>query len=366
MPLEVTRSRVLARTPSLRLNIVTASAMARPTPTTVIAARLANESGVRLAAPMLHEPVYVLAGERGVVDANALGFVPRTTQEFVLPAFKSGGPMKALDDPIRDAGYDPAAATGELIVNGNLADILGLAVGDEVRLSLAPAEPTNAIAFRVVGVTSPDFESPQEKTVYVHLGELQLVTGKHGRDAVDFVGLKLADAREADALADRLDEAYPVEAFSNDDLVAEVGQLTSTFEGFARMIGIVTLGVALLFVATVMMLVVNERTAELGALRAIGMSQARLFRLILAEAAILVAVAAAVGLVAGYFGALGFDAYLRETQGSRTPAAFHFTKFSWPLLLQVTGLTALMGLVAGLVPAWRASRINLLVALRSV
>ena len=330
-----------------------------------LAARLANESGVRVAAPMLHEPVYVLAKGK-VSDANALGFVPRTTQEFVLPEFQRGERMKVLDDPMLDAGYDPAAATGEMIVNANLADILGLAPGDEVRLSLAPGEPTNGIAFRVSGVTSPDFESPQEKTVYLHLAELQFVTDKHARDAVDFIGLKLVDAREADGVAARVGASYPVEAFSNDDLVSEVGQLTSTFEGFARMIGIVTLGVALMFVATVMMLVVNERTAELGALRAIGMGQGRIFRLVLAEAAILVLVAAVVGLVLGYLGALGFDAYLREANAQRTPAAFHFTKISWPLLLEVTGLTALMGLVAGLVPAWRASRINLLVALRSV
>ena len=330
-----------------------------------LAARLQDEPGVRVAAPMLHEPVYVLA-EGGVSDANALGFVPRTTQEFVLPEFEAGGPMRVLDDPMREAGYDPRAATGEMIVNGNLADILGLAVGDEVRLSLAPGSPTNDLAFRVVGVTSPDFESPQEKTVYLHLGELQLVAGKHGRDAVDFVGLKLEDAREADALAARLEEGYPVEAFSNDGLVGEVGQLTSIFEGFARMIGIVTLAVALLFVATVMMLVVNERTGELGALRAIGMSRGRIFALVLTEAAILVALAAAVGLVVGWFGAVGFDAFLRASNAQRTPAAFHFTKISWPLLLQVTGLTALMGLVAGLVPAWRASRIDVLTALRSV
>lgn len=330
-----------------------------------LAARLANESGVRVAAPMLHEPVYVLA-KGGVLDANALGFVPRTTQEFVLPEFLAGGEMRVLDDPMHEAGYDPAAATGELIVNGNLADILGLSPGDELRLSMSPTGPTNNVTFRVMGVTSPDFESPQEKTVYVHLAELQYVTGKHARDAVDFVGLKVDDAREADALAQRLNENYPVEAFSNDGLVGEVGALTSTFEGFARMIGIVTLAVALMFVATVMMLVVNERTGELGALRAIGMSQNRIFLLVLTEAAILVALAAVVGFLVGAAGAYGFDAYLRHANAQRTPAAFHFTKLSWGLLLQVTGLTALMGLVAGLVPAWRASRINLLTALRSV
>jgi putative ABC transport system permease protein len=270
--------------------------------------------------------------------------------------------MRELDDPMHDGG----APSGEAVINENLAAILGVGPGDELRLSMSPSQPTSALAFVIVGVTSPDFESPQEKTVYLHLGELQAVTGKADRDAVDLIGVKLVDARDADAVAARLASIYPVEAFSNEGLVGEVGKLTSTFEGFAQMIGIVTLGVALLFVATVMMLVVNERTAELGALRALGVSRSHVFRLILAEAALITAVAAVLGILLGYLGAVGFDAYLRGANATRTPAAFHFTKVSWGLILQVSGLTALMSLFAGLAPAWRASRVNLLAALRSV
>jgi putative ABC transport system permease protein len=292
--------------------------------------------------------------------------VPRSTEAFVLPTFLRGSRMKELDDPVHAAGYDPAAATGEIILNENLARILDVAPGDEVRLSLSPASLTNELVFRVNGITAPDFESPQEKTVYLHLGELQLVTGKHERDAVDFIGIKLDGEVGGDAVAARLAQEYPVEAFTNDDLVREVGVLTSTFEGFAQMVGIVTLAVALLFVSTVMMLVVNERTAELGALRAIGFTQSRVFRLVLAEAAILVAIASLIGFGLGYLGAIGFDTFLREMNAERTPASFHFTRLSWGLLLRVSGLTALLALVAGLLPAWRASRLDVLTALRSV
>ena len=320
---------------------------------------------MRIAAPMLHEPLYAHANGR-VSDANSLAFVPRTTQSFILPEFRVGGRMEALDDPMRDAGYDPAAATGELILNENLASILDVTAGDEVTLTLSPSNASSAIRFRVNGVTAPSFESPQEKTVYLHLAELQYIAGKHERDAVDFIGLKLSGDAPGDEVARDVGERYPVEAFTNDDLVREVGLLTSTFEGFAQMIGIVTLAVALLFVTTVMMLVVNERTAELAALRAIGMPPLRVFRLVLAEAAVIVAIAAVLGFGLGYLGSIGFDEYLRATNAERTPASFHFTRFSWGLLLQVSALTALMALVAGFVPAWRASRLNLLEALRSV
>ena len=330
-----------------------------------LAARIAEEPGVRIAAPMLHEPIYV-HGSGNVSDANSLGFVPRTTQEFIVPSFRAGGPMQVLDDPMFDAGFDEAAASGELVMNENLARILGVTAGDEVRLSLSPSEFTNALVFRVSGVSAPDFESPQEKTVYMHLAELQYVANKHERDAVDFIGVKLTPEAGADDVARRLGERHPVEAFTNDDLVRGVSVLTSTFEGFAQMVGLVTLAVSLLFVSTVMMLVVNERTAELGALRAIGFSQARVFGLVLSEAVVLVAVASVIGFGLGYAGAIGFDEFLRSTNAERTPASFHFTKLTWPLLLRVTGLTALMALIAGLFPAWRASRLNVLEALRSV
>lgn len=330
-----------------------------------LAAGVASDPDVEVAAPMLHEPVYVLAGG-GVSDANSRGFIPETTERFVLPPFVEGGKMTVRGDPLHASGFDPATASGEAIVNENLAGILGLRVGDEMRLSLSPSTPTNELVFTVTGITSPDFESPQDKTVYVHLGELQFVTGKHERDAVDFIGVKLRPGADAAAVSARLAASQPVEPYTNDDLVREVGTLTSTFEGFAQMIGIVTLGVALLFVTTVMMIVVNERTAEIGMLRAIGMGRPRLFFLILAEAAILIAAATIVGFVVGWFGAIGFDEFLRASNAERTPESFHYTRFSWGLLLQVTGLVAVMGLVAGLIPAWRATRVNLLQALRSV
>jgi ABC-type lipoprotein release transport system permease subunit len=327
-----------------------------------LADSIANEKGVQLAAPMLHEEVYALANGK-VSDANALGIVPRTTQQFLLPPFTQGHAMQVLDDPAR---YDIKAATGELVINENLARILGVGPGDAIRLSRSPANATNDLVFHVSGVTSPTFESPREKTVYVHLSELQRVTDKTERDTVDFIGIKVEPGADVAALARRLEASQPVEAFTNDDLVREVGTLTKTFEGFAQMIGVVTLGVALLFVATVMIVVVNERTGELGALRAMGLSRASVFRLVLAEAAILVAIAAVVGFALGYAGALGFDAFLRGANAQRTPAGFHFTKFSWPLLLQVSGLTAVMALASGLLPAWRATKIDIIAALRSV
>jgi len=90
------------------------------------------------------------------------------------------------------------------------------------------------------------------------------------------------------------------------------------------------------------------------------------FRLVLSESIVLVLVASVLGFGLGYLGAIGFDEFLRATNAERTPASFHFTKLTWPLLLRVTGLTALMALVAGLMPAWRASRMDVLAALRSV
>lgn len=326
-----------------------------------LAARIAEEPGVAIAAPMLHEPVYVHANGR-VSDANSLAFVPRSTQSFILPTFLAGHRMEQLDDPMSEGGV----ATGEMIMNENLATILGVGAGDEVHLSLSPSGLTSEILFHVTGITAPEFESPQEKTVYVHLGELQSIVGKADRDVVDFIGVKLAPEGRPAQVAARIEADHPVEAFTNDDLVGEVSVLTSTFEGFARMVGLVTLGVALLFVSTIMILVVHERTGEIGALRAIGFSQARVFRLVLAEAFLLVIVAALVGFALGWLGAIGFDGFLRSVNAERTPANFHFTKLSWPLLVRVSGLVALMALVAGLFPAWRASRMDVLAALRSV
>ena len=105
-------------------------------------------------------------------------------------------------------------------------------------------------------------------------------------------------------------------------------------------------------IVNTLILSVTERTPEIGLLRSVGMSRRQLRTSIRAESVILAADGTFVGMAFGLFVAWAVTQPLFT--GSET--------FSWPwremAVIAVIGL--LIGMLASLVPAWRAARIDML------
>ena len=108
-------------------------------------------------------------------------------------------------------------------------------------------------------------------------------------------------------------------------------------------------------ILTIMTIAVNERTNEIGLLRALGSEQKQILGLFLGEAVVLASIGGMAGLVLGVGGAwlLGF----------LVPALPTHT--SWTYLLAAELLAAAIGLLAGVLPARRAAALNPVDALRS-
>lgn len=119
----------------------------------------------------------------------------------------------------------------------------------------------------------------------------------------------------------------------------------------------IALIVGILGIANTMAMSVFERTREIGILRALGWSSARIILLIQTEAAVL-------GLAGGFLGiAVGWAA-LRVL--SEMPKTASIVSSSIPLMLlpEALGIAVLAGLAAGALPAWRGARLSPVEALR--
>ena len=108
-------------------------------------------------------------------------------------------------------------------------------------------------------------------------------------------------------------------------------------------------------ILTIMTIAVNERTNEIGLLRALGSEKNQILSLFLGEAVILASIGGLAGLVLGVGGAwlLGF----------LVPALPTHT--SWSYIIAAEVLAAAIGLLAGVLPARRAAALNPVDALRS-
>jgi putative ABC transport system permease protein len=119
-------------------------------------------------------------------------------------------------------------------------------------------------------------------------------------------------------------------------------------------LGGISLLVGCVGIITVMIITVNERTEEIGLLRALGATRGQILVLFLSEAVVLAALGGAAGLIIGAGGA--------QVLGILVPALPVHTPWSYVALAE--GLAAAIGLMAGALPALRAAGLDPIEALR--
>jgi putative ABC transport system permease protein len=120
---------------------------------------------------------------------------------------------------------------------------------------------------------------------------------------------------------------------------------------------LIALFIGALGIANTMAMSVFERTREIGILRALGWKRLRVMKLILIEAAVL-------GLVGGCLGIAGGWLALRVLAALPATASFVTPVVPFRQGVESLCIAVLIGLSAGMAPAWRASRLSPVEALR--
>ncbi len=155
----------------------------------------------------------------------------------------------------------------------------------------------------------------------------------------------------------------------------EFSKFTSIVDGMAialkillAFIGTVTLAIGGVGLANIMFTAVLERTREIGVLKALGARRRTVLFQFLAEALVIVGIGAILGVTLGVgiakaVGSLPFIGSLMGEEIAREHGRIHFQISQMSLLISV-GVLLLVGLIAGMLPALRAARLDPIEALR--
>jgi ABC-type antimicrobial peptide transport system permease subunit len=236
----------------------------------------------------------------------------------------------------------------EAIVGRQAAEVMGVEVGETLRLLKSN--------FRVVGIyeTGLAFE---ETGVVIGLREAQALSGRSRQ--VMWYGIKLEDPEKAETIRDELEAVFPDITFS---LTAEFAENQTQFQQMEQGVGAISFLASLLGglgMLNTMLMSVLERTREIGVLRALGWRQRSVLTLILQEAIVL----GILGGICGVFLGLGLSWLLAQIPsiagfGTGDPI------FTPQLIVQAFVVALVTGVVGGLYPAWRATRMQPVEALR--
>ena len=284
-----------------------------------------------------------------------------------------GGPWFGVGlDPVaaRDSKLSPfrlkqgawAKGPGEVVIDAGTADKQHLHIGDSTRIATAgPAR-----SFRVTGITTfGSVDSLGTATIAVFdLHAAQGLFDKAGR--VDSILVEAAGGTSAVQVRRNLAAALPQakvqtaakqDRFTLDGLKGFISIIKGVLLGF----GGVALLVGAFTIFNSLSIMVAQRSREFGLLRLAGASRRQVLRTVVAEALIMGAAASAVGLAAGFALAKGINA-LFKALGLDLPQTG--TVFASRTIIVSLLVGILVTLVAGLVPAWRATRVAPVEALR--
>ncbi|WNI15842.1 ABC transporter permease [Actinacidiphila sp. ITFR-21] len=225
------------------------------------------------------------------------------------------------------------------------------------RLTVTPVGGSTAV-LTVAAVTSDD-TALEHGTLFTGIATARRLLPPDRMPGDFMMFAKAADGRQKAAYASLKAAVrdYPQvqvrdQADYKDLIRSQVDQLLYMIYG---LLGLAII-VAVLGVVNTLALSVVERTREIGLMRAIGMSRRQLRRMIRLESVVIALFGALVGLGLG----LGWGATAQQVLASQ---GLGILKVPWPTIIAVFVGSAVVGLLAALMPAFRAARMNVLDAI---
>jgi lipoprotein-releasing system permease protein len=249
-----------------------------------------------------------------------------------------------------------ARLTGtDILIGTELANDLGVDLGDKLRVATADG---TASTLTIAGIFDLGNKPANQRITYVALHTAQSLLGLPG--GATSLEVSVGDVYAAEVIAQRITTATRVEADSwirtNAQFFTAISAQTTANTAIRFFVGLsVAFGIA-----SVLAVVVVQKSREIGIFRAMGISRAQILRLFLLQGALLGLGGSVVGSAVG---ALGLFLWQRAAKNADGTALFPLVLD--PVLFTVALLLATAtGLLSAVAPARRAARLDPVVAIR--
>lgn len=267
-----------------------------------------------------------------------------------------------------------ADSLGEVVLGSTIDKEFNKKIGDTIDLPVRPPDAKPDFVnhtFKVVGILNPTRTAP-DNFAYVNITDGQMLLKDQLpiaiRDAVDVSTVTESFSvyakpgtpiGELDKIADRINQQVTgVKATKPSDLVNSFKSGGAIFTAITTAAALLALIIGGLSVVNTMFMAVAERVREIGLKKAVGASTGNVMGEFVLEAT-------AMGLIGGLIG-YGLGALIVVIANASTPAGQSTLFLITPTLtILCIGFATALGAVAGVLPAWRAARLDPVIALRN-
>jgi ABC-type lipoprotein release transport system permease subunit len=319
-----------------------------------VASDIAKNSDVKAATPRLFASGFLSTGDESS-GVRIVGIDPQS----------------AANDPYRTGMVSGDFITADdregLLIGQPAALKLHLQAGDKVSLSVNTSNgDVLEQTFTIRGIYSTNTYGFDSSTVFLPLAKAQAITQTENHASTIFVLLK--DTSLTDQAANTINiPGLQVKTWQDlNALLTEFETLANSYIGFFYLI---ILAITASVIINTLIMSVYERTREIGILAAIGMKGGRIMGLFLSESFLLAIGGVLLGLVLGVFAVYlfnikGFYIGNMGLNGMLVSDTIR-ARLTVDKTISVTIMTFVATILSGLYPAWMASRMEPVVALRA-
>ena len=242
--------------------------------------------------------------------------------------------------------------------NGSEEALIGAEVKNKLQLGLNQTIQVSGSTFTVSGILEPT-GSQDDGIVFITLPQAQKLFGKPNQLSVIEVAALCYDCPIEEIVRQISEKLADANVMAIKQTIESKMHAIHRFEHFSFGISVVVLIFGALIVFTNMTASVNERRREIGVFRAIGFRQSSIMKIILTEAMLTSFLAGLVGYFLGFSASRFVAPLVLMNGGSEMP-------FNHQLLIFSVALAVLLGIASSICPAYKASRLDPIVALKSL
>jgi lipoprotein-releasing system permease protein len=314
--------------------------------------------------------------EVSVIKQSATGLYPQSAQLYGVDIDTTRAAPTEMERMIISGALDltpPPSGLPPLLMGSILADRMGVFAGDTLIVasfenlvySLGMPEPTLR-PFEVTGTFTTGMYDYDFQNVYTTLAAAQDLLGMDS-DVASGIGARVVDPEEAEELSatlrERLGFSYSVVSWQRQN-AALFSALKLEKIAMALILFLIVLVAAFNIVSTLVM-VVSDRTREIGILKAMGMTKGGILRVFVLQGAWIGVMGTLVGTLGGVFLSWLIDTY----EIIKIPPDVYFVdhlpvELQWPDVLVIVGGSIAVAFLATIYPALQASRLEPVDAIR--